>query len=239
MQSAELSIIIPSYNEKDNVKPLLEKLSKVLEGINWEVIYVDDDSKDGTYELVKEIGLSDCRVRCLHRIGRRGLSSAAVEGVLSSAAAYVAVMDADLQHDEIILPKMFEYLKNEDLDIVVGSRYVDGGSAEGWDESRSKMSRFATRLARKITRCDLKDPMSGFFMMRRDFFMGIVKRLSQRGYKILLDIFASADQEVKFKEIAYKFRNRNAGNSKLSFKVLFDFGLMLIEKTFFNVRRVG
>src|SRR5579872_4145942 len=177
----ELSVIVPSFNERDNVEPLIARLSRCLAGIAWEVIYVDDDSPDGTAAAVKALAQRDARVRCVHRIGRRGLSTAVIEGIQASSAPYIAVIDADLQHDESLLPSMLNDLKRENLDIVVGSRYVAGGGLGEWDKNRAAMSGFATRLARLVISADLSDPMSGFFLMARPAFDRAVRRLSGQG----------------------------------------------------------
>ena len=139
--SVELVVVIPTFNERDNVNPLLGRLETTLQGINWEVIFVDDDSPDGTAEHVRQIALRNPHVRVIQRIGRRGLTSACVEGVLSSSAPYFAVMDGDMQHDESILPSMLRSLKEQGLDIVIGSRYVEGGSTAGWEKKRQRFSR--------------------------------------------------------------------------------------------------
>lgn len=226
----ELAVIIPSYNERDNVRPMIERLDQALQGIEWEAIYVDDDSKDKTYELVREIAQTDPRIRCIHRVGRRGLSSAAIEGMMATSAPYIAVIDADLQHDERILPQMLQKMKQDNLEVVVGSRYIEGGGVGQWDGTRQWMSQLATKLGQLLIRCQLSDPMSGYFMVQRSFLLRVVPRLSGRGYKILLDLFATAKVPVLFAEVPYQFRDRHAGESKLSIKVLLDYGLMLLEK---------
>ena len=200
-QSVELAIVVPTFHERDNVRPLLHRLQAALKGINWEAIFVDDDSSDGTADLVREIAQQNPRVRIIRRIGRRGLTSACVEGILSSSAPFFAVIDADMQHDESILPRMFEHLKDDDLDVVVGSRYVEGGSVEEWDKKRQLVSRVASHAARLLTNAELQDPMSGFFVMRRKAFDEGVHNLSQHGFKILLDIFASAPRPLRFTEV--------------------------------------
>src|SRR5882672_924333 len=164
----ELSVVIPTFKERGNVEVLVGRLDAALSGLAWEAIFVDDDSPDGTADAVKAIARQDSRVRCLRRISRRGLAGACIEGMLSSSAPYVAAMDGDLQHDEKLLPRMFAALKNGEGDMVVGSRYVAGGSSDAFSSSRSAISRFATFLARRLTGVELSDPMSGFFMMRRD-----------------------------------------------------------------------
>ena len=227
----ELTVVVPTRNERGNIQPLLERLEQALEDVNWEVVFVDDGSTDGTADLVRSIARANPRVRCLQRIGRRGLSSACIEGVLSSAAPYVAVIDADLQHDEKLLPRMLDTIKGDDLDVVVGSRHVEGGSLGDWASSRQKISSFATGLARTVLRSDLSDPMSGFFMMRRAAFDQTVRRLSGRGFKILLDLFASAPQPFKYKELPYRFGERHSGESKLDTLVVLEYVNLLLDKT--------
>ena len=226
----ELAVIIPTYNEADNVEPLLDGLRLALSGISWEAIFVDDDFPDGTADAVRAIAQRDRRVRVIYRIGRRGLSSAGVEGVLSSAAPYLAVIDGDLQHDETLLPEMLHKLKRERLDIVVGSRYMSGGGVGDWSESRKFFSHIASQAAKLILKADLKDPMSGFFLMRRDAFDSAVRKLSQRGFKILLDLFASAPAPLKFAEVPYVFRQRQHGESKLDSMAAWEYGMLLIDK---------
>lgn len=230
-QGPEFAIIIPTFNERDNLRELVARLRKVLDGIRWEVVFVDDDSPDGTAELARELGRSDPRIRCLQRIGRRGLSSACVEGLLASPAPHLAVMDADLQHDETLLPRMLKVLRSEPVDVVVGSRYVEGGGTGSWDESRVRKSRFATRLAQAAIKVPLQDPMSGFFALRADLLDPVVRRLSSIGFKILLDILASSRTPLTVKELPYQFRERSAGESKLDSRVAWDFLMLILDKT--------
>jgi len=143
MQSAELSIIAPTYKERGNVAELVRRLDAALTGIAWEVIFVDDNSPDGTSQAVKDIAVHDRRVRCLRRVGRRGLAGACIEGMLSSASPFVAVIDADLQHDEKVLPQMLARLRDGSADLVAGTRYVEGGSADSFSGSRSAISLLA------------------------------------------------------------------------------------------------
>jgi len=225
-----LSIVIPTFNERENVEEIVQRIDAALVGTHWEIMFVDDDSPDGTAELVCAVSRRDPRVRCLHRIGRRGLSSACIEGILATSAPVIAVMDADLQHDERILPEMLRRLRHENLDVVVGSRYVDGAGIGQWQSERAAMSRFATSLSRLIVSADLKDPMSGYFMIRRAAFMNSVRGLSSIGFKILLDLFASAPRPLKFCEVPYHFRLRHAGESKLDSGVMWDYGMLLLDK---------
>jgi dolichol-phosphate mannosyltransferase len=227
---AELAIVIPTLNERENVAPLLSRLETALAGIAWEAIFVDDDSTDGTRDVVRGIGGRDPRVRLIHRIDRRGLSSACIEGALASAAPYLAVIDADLQHDEALLPRMFRALKSEPLDIVVGSRHVAGGGFGGLSEQRQRVSNVATRLSRYILKAELADPMSGFFMIRRDAFERAVRRLSGIGFKILMDLFASSPEPLRFKELPYQFRERQHGESKLDTLVVWEYVMLIADK---------
>jgi dolichol-phosphate mannosyltransferase len=230
--SAELSIVVPTFKESDNVTVLFQRLESVLEGTEWEVIFVDDDSPDGTTDVVKRLAASDPRVRCLRRVSRRGLAGACIEGMLSSSAPYVAVMDADLQHDENLLPRMLATLKGGETDLVVGSRYIAGGSADVLSKRRNLLSRAAGWLARAVTRVELTDPMSGFFMMRRDRFDPIAGSLSERGFKILLDIVLSGKGALRIVEEPYVFGSRLYGESKLDAQVALDFlGLLLTKIT--------
>lgn len=225
-----LSIVVPTFNETGNIAELLQRLEKCLGPAGWEVIFVDDDSPDGTARTVRGIAVQDPRVRCLQRIGRRGLSSACIEGILAAAAPAIAVIDADLQHDESILPAMLQKIR-QGADVVIGTRYADGGSTGEWDESRKSMSLMATRLSRLILKQDVSDPMSGFFMLRRDVLEDNVHRLSAMGFKILLDLLASARAPLKIEEVAYRFRDRHSGESKLDGMVMWEYGMLLADKT--------
>ncbi|MFZ5733383.1 MAG: glycosyltransferase family 2 protein [Pseudomonadota bacterium] len=231
--SPQLSVIVPSFNERGNVAVLIERLNAALQGIAWEVIYVDDNSPDGTWGAVKELSAADPRVRCIRRVGRRGLSGACIEGILASSAPYVAVMDADLQHDETKLPEMLAALREGKADLVVGSRYVGGGSAAGLaDKSRVGISLAATQIAKQLLHIDVADPMSGFFMIRRDRFEALAPQLSVHGFKILLDVLASAKGGLRTIEIPFTFGARMHGESKLDSMVALDFlGLVLAKLT--------
>ena len=230
MTPVELTVVVPTYNERDNVEPLVSALSTHLAGLAWEVVFVDDDSPDGTAVKVRELAQRLPMVRCVHRVGRRGLSTAVIEGVLASTAPYVAVMDGDLQHDAALLPHMLRELRGGTLDIVVGSRHADGGGLGEWTRTRIRMSATATRLARLVVTADLADPMSGYFMMTRSAFESTVRRLSGQGFKILLDLFASTPTPFRFKELGFTFRPRLAGESKLDSLVVWEYALLLVDK---------
>ncbi len=227
----ELSIIVPTFNEETNVAELVRRLNDCFAGgVSWEVIFVDDDSPDGTAGAARRLAKRDNRVRCIQRIGRRGLSSAGIEGMLSSSAPYLAVIDGDLQHDETLLPHMLETIRREGCDIVIGSRYTGGGSTGSWDRSRETASRFATLLSRLVVGMDLTDPMSGFFLLRRETMEDAVRRLSGLGFKILVDLFASASRPLRFVELPYTFRERSQGASKFDFQAAWSFLLLLLDK---------
>ncbi len=225
-----LSIVVPTFKESANVPELVRRLTRVLDGVAWEVIFVDDDSPDGTSEVAKAIAAENPRVRCLRRVGRRGLAGACIEGILSSAAPIVAVMDADLQHDETILPTMLGKIE-EGADLVVGSRYVEGGSSTvGLSKIRQWGSETATGLARRFLNIDFGDPMSGFFMIRRERVEAIAGSLSREGFKILLDIVASSPEKLKTVEVPFTFRERLAGESKLDSLVTAEYLGLLFSK---------
>jgi len=228
----QLCIVVPTFNERDNAPVLFEKLDAALQGIPFEVIFVDDNSPDRTWEVVRLLAQRDTRVRCVRRIGRRGLSGACIEGILASSAPFVAVMDADLQHDETRLPTMLALLQSGEAELVVGSRYVGGGSADSFSSTRAGGSKFATVLAKQLLHIEIADPMSGFFMVRRDRFETIAPSLSEQGFKILLDLIASAKGRLRTVEVPFTFGTRLHGESKLDSLVVMDFlGLVLAKLT--------
>jgi dolichol-phosphate mannosyltransferase len=220
----ELTVVAPTFNERGNVARLVEKLDVTLAGIAWEVIFVDDNSPDGTAELVKQIATSDPRVRCLRRVGRRGLAGAVVEGALASAAPFVAVIDADMQHDETLLPRMLTVLRAGDVDLVVGSRYLDAAGLEnGFSPARKAASRFANALGKKALKVEVSDPVSGFFMLRREVVDRVAPQLETTGFKILFDIIASQPEPLRVRELPYAFAAREAGESKLDNRVALEY----------------
>jgi dolichol-phosphate mannosyltransferase len=230
-RAPEFSVVIPTFNEVNNIEQAITAVSAALEGVEWEIIVVDDDSPDGTAERAKEIARRDPRVRCLRRIRRRGLAGACIEGMLSSSAPYIAVMDADLQHDASLLPKMLGCLRAGEVDLAIGSRHADGGSAgDGFSARRATISRWSARVARAALRTDVQDLMSGFFAIRRDRFDAIAPRLAASGFKILADIVATSETPLRSVELGYTFRLRTADESKLGPKVALDFVALLVEK---------
>jgi dolichol-phosphate mannosyltransferase len=229
-RAPELSVVVPTFNESANVPLLVARLQRALGGIDWEVIFVDDNSADGTAAAVRAIGEADARVRCIRRIGRRGLAGACLEGMLASQARYVAVIDADLQHDETVLAGMLEHLRGGNVDLAVASRYAADGSAGGLAGRRASYSRWSTVLARRLLSVDLTDPMSGFFMLRRSVFEELAPSLSIQGFKILLDIVATARGTLRIVELPYVFRERQHGESKLDARIVLDFFALLMAK---------
>lgn len=229
--TAVLSVVLPTFNERDNLPVLIERLDVALAGVPWEAIVVDDNSPDGTADLAREMAARDARIRVIRRVGRRGLSGACIEGMLASSAAYVAVMDADGQHDETLLPRMLAALRDGEADLAVASRHVEGGAVgEGLTGVRASGSGLANRLARLFLKVSLSDPMSGFFMIRRGEVERLAPQLSSQGFKILLDIVASARGSLRIVELPFVFRERLHGESKLDTLVALDFLGLILSK---------
>lgn len=226
----ELTVVVPTLDERQNLAPLIASLESVLSGIDFEILFVDDDSPDGTATLARQMAQHNRRVRILQRIGRRGLSSAVVEGMLASSAPYLAVMDSDLQHDEKILPAMLARLKLENLDLVIATRHRDGGSMGQMAPRRRKLSEWGRRLSALICRADLSDPMSGYFVVTRAYVEEVARRLSGTGFKVLLDLVVSSRRPVRIAEIPYVFRPRLHGASKLDILVGLEYMELLADK---------
>jgi dolichol-phosphate mannosyltransferase len=226
----ELSVIIPTYKERLNVAPLLEALEATLQGINWEVIFVDDHSPDHTADAIRARALFNPRIRVLERVGRRGLSSACIEGMMASSAPSFAVMDADMQHDETVLPEMLQILQSGHLDVVVASRKTQGGSMGDFAKERVRLSDLGSRVSKLVCNCNVTDPMSGFFMVDSHFFRAAVSGLTGTGFKILVDILASSPTPPRIAEVPYRFRNRVAGESKLDVNVELEYLFLIIDK---------
>ncbi len=229
LPAPELTVVVPTFNERDNVSILIERLTETLNGFDWEVLFVDDDSPDGTANRVREIGLHDRRVRCIRRIGRRGLAGACIEGMLASQSKFVAVIDGDLQHDESRLKHMLEKIRG-DFDLVVATRYIDGGSLASFSLWRARISRWSTGLARRFLGVSISDPMSGFFMVRRSIIDEIAPKLMTEGFKILLDIISTSSGKLRVAEVTYSFRERGHGESKLDARIALDFVSLVANK---------
>jgi dolichol-phosphate mannosyltransferase len=227
---AQLSVVVPTLNERPNVQPIVERLSACLSGIDWEVIFVDDDSPDGTASECRRLASSNSRVHIVQRVGRKGLASACLEGMLASSAPYLAVMDGDMQHDETVLPKMYAAAQIPGTDVVVGSRHLAGGGMGAFSQERVQLSNLGRRLSRMITSQDLSDPMSGFFVITRSYLNRVAYRVSGVGFKILLDLIASSQAPVTVREIPYVFRTRLYGESKLDITVGVEYFVLLADK---------
>lgn len=227
----QLAVILPTYNESKNIASMVERLDKALAGIAWEAIFVDDNSPDGTADVARAIGRSDPRIRVIERIGRRGLASAAIEGMCATAAPIVAVMDSDHQHDPALLPPMLGAITSGECDVAYASRFAEGASTEAWGRpDRVKASGLANAIARKVTGVQLSDPMSGFFMLPATVLRADAHRLSGVGFKILLDILATVDAPLRVKEFPLNFAARAEGESKLDRTVVFEFLIGLYDK---------
>jgi dolichol-phosphate mannosyltransferase len=229
----ELAIVIPTFNEAGNVAELVARIDRALAGCEWEAIFVDDSSPDGTAAVLRELARRDRRVRVIERIGRRGLSSACIEGMMATGAPLIAVMDADLQHDPAVLTEMRTRLEQDpELDLVIASRFVAGGGTGDWDRERVAMSEQASRIARLVFKTDLADPMSGFFMIRGERFRELAPRLSGIGFKILLDLLTTARSPLRFAEVPLVFHRREVGESKLDHVVALEFLIALYDRVF-------
>ena len=227
----ELSVVVPAFRERDNVDALLAALRGALHELDWELIVVVDEPSDGTEQLVRLRAREDARIRCIHRAGRRGLASACIEGMLSSTSPFIAVMDADLQHDESILPEMVRRARGADVDLVVGSRYLEAAGADALGPARLRLSRAAGAVGRKL--CPgLSDPLSGYFVARRAFVERVIPRLYGRGFKLLLDMVAAAGGKARIEEVAYRMRSRQRGESKLGVAVAMDYVLLVVYHLF-------
>lgn len=226
----ELAVIVPTFNERENVRPFLERLAAVLREVPYEVVFVDDDSPDGTADAVRQIGKDTPRIRVLQRVGRRGLASACLEGMLSTSAPFLAVMDADLQHDESILPSMLDKIRTGQYDLVVGSRNIEGGSMGEFTRERVALSNLGLAISKLICKHDLSDPMSGYFLLTREFLTEVMRRTTGVGFKILLDLVASSQRSVRVAEVPYQFRTRMHGESKLSLSVGVEYLYLVMDK---------
>ena len=235
----QFAIVLPTFNERENIPHLIQKLTGALEGFCWEAIFVDDDSPDGTADVVAQHAIQHTNIRLIRRIGRRGLASACIEGLLSTQAEFLAVMDADLQHDETVLPEMFARMQQDSLDLVVGTRNAKGGSMGRFRAHRVVLSQMGRAFSRAVCTCDLSDPMSGFFMLRRDFFMEVVQELRGEGFKILLDIVSAAKRPVRWAEVGYTFGVRRHGSSKLNTLVGWDYLVLLVTRGLGQMSRGG
>jgi dolichol-phosphate mannosyltransferase len=216
----KLSVISPTLNEARNVPALVEQLQRTLENVDYEILIVDDNSPDLTWSVAEQISLKDPRVRTLRRMKNPGLGMAVIDGFSAAEGDMLACIDADLQHDPSILPKMIEELqRDKGVDIVVGSRHVKGGGFGKWSRWRRFESWCANKAAQLLLGFELKDPMSGYFLVWRKDFNRVQELLKGSGFKILLEILAKL-RTARVKEVPYTFRPRAVGQSKLSCKIV-------------------
>ncbi len=228
----KVAVVLASYNERDNIGPLLSKIAYTLDPYDYEIVIVDDNSPDRTYEVVKAMSAT-YPIQLIRRPKKMGLASAVLTGFLSSEGDYLVCLDADGQHDPEVIPRMIEELE-KGADIVVGSRFVGGDIDPKWSHNRNLMSHVATFLASPFT--SVKDPMSGFFAVRR----GVLESISDWyliGYKVLLEILVKA-RSAKVVEIPIHFGVRHYGRSKLNWREVLLY-LILITKLFWWRIRSG
>ncbi|MEZ5848145.1 MAG: glycosyltransferase family 2 protein [Geminicoccaceae bacterium] len=225
-----LAVVVPTYRERDNLRPLTEAIATALAGIPFEIVIVDDDSPDGTAARARSMAQADPRIRVIQRLHRRGLATACIEGMLATAAPYLAVIDADMQHDERLLPEMLRTLREGTCDIVIGSRYIEGGGTGAWAGERLRISRLGTLVAQMVLRRPIGDPLSGFFMLGRGLLDRTARRMSSSGFKILVDLLLSAETPPRVLELPYTMRCRELGESKLDLAVALDLVLLLVHK---------
>ena len=224
--NAQISIIIPTYNESQNILQILKSIKDNLpKNFVTQAIVVDDNSPDGTGKLVEDYlknikKMADYTIEIIHRKAKDGLSSAILKGIQHAKGDTIVVMDCDFSHPPHIIPKLIESIKKYQYDIVVASRYIKGGKIQGWSLKRKTMSKFATLIAKKGLGINTHDPMSGFFAFKRNIIKGL--NIDAIGYKFLLEILVKT-KNVNIKEIPYTFQNRELGSSKLSIRTIFDY----------------
>jgi len=220
-RALKLSIVAPTLNEAENIPLLVTEIERTLVGTDFEIIISDDDSPDQSWLVAERIAGMNSRVRVLRRTAKKGLGWSVIDGFDAAKGDILACIDADLQHDPAILPRMCEEL-NKGADLVVGSRYISGGSVGRWGPVRVAESWLASRLAQRFVATKICDPMSGYFLLRRGDFLRVRDRLNGQGFKILLEIAANMPGAI-VSEVPYTFRSRIAGKTKLSGRVVFAY----------------
>lgn len=213
-----LSLVLPTYNEAENLPELLTEIEEAMGDIPFEVVVVDDDSPDRTWEVAQRLAQEKPFLHVLRRVGQSGLSSAVLEGFRMARGEILAVMDSDGQHDPLLLPRLFRAVR-DGAALAIGSRYVPGGSVEGWARARHAASYIATGLAWLVCPRRVRDPMSGFFALDRRTFAVLETRLHPRGFKILLEFLALLPPGARVAEVPLAFRLRRRGESKLNARV--------------------
>ena len=225
-QNEQVSIIIPTYNESENILKILRSIGEVIpKNIPTQTIVVDDNSPDGTGKIVEDYlknvkKIADYTIEIIHRKTKDGLGSAILNGIQQAKGDTIVVMDCDFSHPPQVIPKLLESIKKYQYDIAVASRYIKGGNIQGWSLKRKLMSKFATLIAKKGLGITTKDPMSGFFAFKKNILNGL--NIDAIGYKILLEILVKT-KNVSIKEIPYTFQDRELGSSKLGLKTIIDY----------------
>ena len=229
-EESALTIVVPTFNERANIRPLLEALDQCLSPGEWKVIFVDDDSPDDTATEIRACQADYSNIDLITRVGRRGLSSACIEGFHAATTPFIAVIDADLQHDESVLTEMLSLLREGKAEMVIGTRFSGaGGTGDGLSPVRMLVSQSAALLTRALFRVKISDPMSGFFVMKREVFTQVSHRLSAVGFKIMMDIIINHRPRLTMAEVPYTMRARYQGESKLDWLVAVEYVAMLIS----------
>jgi dolichol-phosphate mannosyltransferase len=226
----EISVILPTYNEALNLPLIIPRLQAVLKPFSYEILIMDDNSPDGTYELAERLAADTPQIRAVRRLANRGLSQAVAEGFSVAKGKFMLVMDADMQHDETVIPDFIARFR-AGADIVVGTRKAHGGAIENWSYMRRFISWGATRLAEIFLPQTCSDPMSGYFGLSRSFYNRISAEINPRGFKILLEILARA-RHATIAEVGYTFRPRQHGESKLTASVALAYLVALYDLKF-------
>ena len=227
----DISVILPTYNEAENIEIAINKIYQVLGDIDFEIIVVDDDSLDKTWEIVEKLKTSKDKIKLIRRFENKGLSSAIFTGMTEAKGAVILVMDADLQHDEKIIPLLFESIKRDKFQISIGSRDIEGGSYGDLSRKRKITSLIGRWFAHKLLKVNINDPMSGFFAISRSFFKEVKNQINPSGFKILLE-FIVRKQTPRVTEIGYKFKRRMYGDTKLNTTIIVEYLLALIDLRF-------
>jgi len=228
--AVEISVILPTYNEVENIPLIVPRLEAVLQPFSHEILIMDDNSPDGTYELAERLAAENPHIRVVRRLANRGLSPAVAEGFSVAKGQYMLVMDADMQHDETVIPEFVSRFR-AGAELVVGTRKAHGGGIENWSYFRRFLSWGATKAAEVFLPRACSDPMSGYFGVTRSFYNRIAASINPRGFKILLEILARS-RGATIAEVGYTFRPRQHGKSKLTASVALAYLVALYDLRF-------
>ena len=237
-KKTRISIVLPTYNECENIAPLVQRLLKITESFDLELLIIDDDSSDGTTSLIKKLAQEESRIRIIHRVGRAGLASAIKEGLLGATGEIAVVMDSDGQHDPSRIIDAIDLLRKDSLDIVAGSRFLSGSEILGLSQRRTGGSSIANKLARFSLPSKYKhltDYMSGFIVLNLQFCMQSIYKVDVNGFKFFYELLSISRGEFNVGEIPLNFLPRNHGSSKLDIAILWDFVISLIHTSTFRL----